>query len=327
LNAHDRAVLDASRELEAASAGGDAQQIRRAMDALQAALRGEALAPETPAAPAGSAEAAPAEAAQAAPETSDAAPAAEAAADAPTEAAADAPAEVQPTVPAAAPSPVKKLVAMRGDDRPGMQRPTPAGSRPAGRDGKGGERRDARFGAPGRDAAPGRGFDRFNERTDGPARGPRLGDAAFRAQRQAIEQADLALRKLAAQAHGEVLTQLITAWEKRDTALVPNAQALGTKAAVAARPAWVAALQATPSSGASAQAEPSLLRLEMAAEVPTPAEQLAARRALQLQLLTRRNDPAPAATWAQDVAAVLAGAHEAGAARRLQAVLKVLLRR
>ncbi|MFZ9440709.1 MAG: hypothetical protein ACO260_10490, partial [Hylemonella sp.] len=71
----------------------------------------------------------------------------------------------------------------------------------------------------------------------------------------------------------------------------------------------------------------ALLRLEMAAEVPTPAAELQARRNYQLQLLTRRNDPTPAQTWAQDVARVLAAAYEDSIARRLQAALKVLLRR
>jgi hypothetical protein len=47
---------------------------------------------------------------------------------------------------------------------------------------------------------------------------------------------------------------------------------------------------------------------------------------LQLQLLTRRNDPAPAQTWGADAARVLATPFEAGTARRLQNVLKVLLR-
>jgi phage tail sheath gpL-like len=46
-----------------------------------------------------------------------------------------------------------------------------------------------------------------------------------------------------------------------------------------------------------------------------------------LQLLTRRNDPTPAQTWAQDVAQVLAQPHEAGTARRLQTALKTLLKR
>ena len=69
------------------------------------------------------------------------------------------------------------------------------------------------------------------------------------------------------------------------------------------------------------------MRLEMAAEVPTPAEFVDARRAFQLKLLTRRNDPPPAQTWAQDAATVFASGHEPGSARRLQAALKVLLRR
>jgi hypothetical protein len=66
--------------------------------------------------------------------------------------------------------------------------------------------------------------------------------------------------------------------------------------------------------------------LELAAEVPTPAEQLDARRALQLQLLTRRNDPPPAQTWGQDVARVLGSNWSAADARRLQNALKPLLR-
>jgi hypothetical protein len=48
---------------------------------------------------------------------------------------------------------------------------------------------------------------------------------------------------------------------------------------------------------------------------------------LQLQLLTRRNDPAPAQTWGQDAAQVLSGAFSEQDARRLQNVLKVLLKR
>ena len=70
----------------------------------------------------------------------------------------------------------------------------------------------------------------------------------------------------------------------------------------------------------------ALLRLEMAAELPTPAEHLSARRMLQLQLLTKRNDPEPAQTWGQDAATVLASGFAADSARRIQNVLKVLLK-
>jgi hypothetical protein len=70
-----------------------------------------------------------------------------------------------------------------------------------------------------------------------------------------------------------------------------------------------------------------MLRLEMAAEVPTPAEHLSDRRMLQLQLLTRRNDPAPTETWGQDAARVLTSTSDAAMARRLQNALKALLRK
>jgi hypothetical protein len=135
--------------------------------------------------------------------------------------------------------------------------------------------------------------------------------------------AEQQMRRLAAMAHGEVLTQLLSAWEQRQVDALPTAQALGQRVNAATRTAWAQALGSAP---ASADAT-ALLRVEMAAEVPTPAEALDARRQLQLQLLTRRNDAPPAQTWAQDVAKVLAQAHDASQARRLQTALKVLLKR
>jgi hypothetical protein len=138
-----------------------------------------------------------------------------------------------------------------------------------------------------------------------------------------LEQAEQQMRRLAAMAHGEVLTQLLSAWEQRQPDAVPTAQALGSRVNAASRSAWVQALGGS----ASATDASALLRLEMAAEVPTPAEQLAERRQLQLLLLTRRNDPTPAQTWAQDVARVLAQPHDAAQARRLQTALKALLKR
>ncbi|WP_371809190.1 DUF349 domain-containing protein [Aquabacterium sp. A08] len=300
VSAHDQAVLAAAKALEAANASGDAQQIRAAVEALQQVSRGQALADAAPT-PAPAAEP-PAEAAPA-----DATLAAEAAADTPV----PAPAPLAPAAPA------RKLVAMRGDDRPGMTKAVPAAQRAGGRDGRPGDRRDAR---PSREPRAG-----FGDRPGFEPRGPRLGDAAFRAQRQALEQAELALKKLAAQAHGEALTQLLSAWQQRSPDAVPAAQTLGGRTAAAGRAAWVQAL-AQPAAPADRAAH-SLLRLEMAAEVPTPADQLDARRALQLQLLTRRHDPAPAETWVKDTAQVLASAHDEAVARRVQAALKVLLRR
>ncbi|MBY0412057.1 MAG: hypothetical protein K2Q97_18480 [Burkholderiaceae bacterium] len=138
-----------------------------------------------------------------------------------------------------------------------------------------------------------------------------------------MERAQFALKKLAAQAHGEALGQLLTAWEQRDAAQVPSAQDLGGSVTGTVRSAWVQALSAAPK-GSAAQA---LLRLEMAAETPTPAEHIAARRMLQLQLLTRRNERSPAQTWGEDTAQVLASASDEADARRLQNALKALLRK
>ncbi|HNR83864.1 MAG: DUF349 domain-containing protein [Rubrivivax sp.] len=312
MSAHDRAVLEAAKALEAANASGDAQRIRAAMAQLEAATRAQP-APGSEEKPA----AAPADGAPEAIEIE--------ATEVPTDAP-DAPAEG--AAPAPAPKPAKPLVAMRGDDRPGARKaePAPAGRpgerRPAGRDGRAGDRREGAAGRAGE-----RGARRFDDargpRRSDEARGPRLGDAAFRAQRDAVEQAQAQLRKLAAQAHGEALTQLLGAWQARQPDQVPGVQELGRGVTPALRNAWTQAI----GGGAGAPAAEALLRLEMAAEVPTPAEHLQARRALQLQLLTRRNDPSPAQTWGQDTAAVLAGPHDDATARRLQTALKGLLRK
>ncbi len=358
-SAFDKRVMEAAKALEQANASGDAQTIRAAMQALDDALHArhvdeakqaaepiqkaaaapEVVAPATqsvestePSAPSGEAST---QASQEAAGTPDAA--AEATSDAPAEAPSDAPSQAsadtrdatevtQPPVAA----PRKPVVAVRGDDRPGQKRTEPA---PAGRGARSGrperDGRDQRGGPDPRGAEQrGRPGDRWAERDGRGERArpafdtPRLGDAAFRAQRNAMEQAQLALKKLAAQAHGEVLTHLLQAWEQRDPAQLPAAQALGPRVSAGVRGLWTQAL----SSPAKA-ADEALLRLELAAEVPTPAEQLDARRALQLQLLTRRNDAPPAQTWGQDVARVLAGAWGEAEARRLQNVLKQLLRR
>ena len=318
MSAHDRLVLDASNALKAANASGDVQKIKAAMAALDAAIKGQAQAvaaqTEAPAAAA----AAVADAVQPA---SDDAPAAPENTTAEVEAAPDA--ELPTAKPVEAPKPARPLVAMRGDDRPGQKKsvPAPAGRPGDRRDGKGAPRGDKPgFGdkAGNRFERAGRG-DRF-ERED---RGPRLSDAAFRAQRDAKEHAEMALRKLAAQAHGESLTHLLDAWEKRQADLVPSAQDLGKNVNAAARAAWSQAVAKAP----AASAGEAILRLEMAAEIPTPAENLNERRALQLQLLTRKNQPGPQETWALDVTAVLSSAHDAKVARRLQNALKNLLRR
>ncbi len=365
---HDRHVLDASRALDAANAGGDVQKIRAAIARLEGALRGEApppvsagapaAVPNPAAAPDGSTQGATDIMApgQAAAEFSESAqpgsPAAEDDADvatAPVQAphdlvapdgSADASARSDTTAdeavpPAAAPRPAAKpVVAMRGDDRPGSKKNEPASAARGG--GKFGERRDSSRsgpGGPGRTGDRGgprpdaRGGDRFGDRPPRfEDRGPRLGDAAFRAQREALERADLALRKLAAQAHGEALSHVLGAWEKRDPSQLPSVQELGRAVTPAVRSAWSQSVGAVPSTAPGDAAE-ALLRLEMAAEVPTPADQLDARRALQLKLLTRRGDPAPAQTWGQDAGKVLAAAHDPGSARRLQNALKALLRK
>ncbi len=330
LTPHDKAVLDAAKALESATAKGDAAAIRAAMQALEQTARGEVVAnaaapaaaePVTESVPAPVQEAPATSEASAQASTTDAAesdhetPATEVS---DAEVSAEPMAEAAPVKPKAAPRPV---VAVRGDDRPGQKR-TEAAPAGRGRDGKPGGKFGDKPGF-GRDGKPGRDGGRDGGREGFAPRGPRLGDAAFRAQRHALESAQDALRRLAAQAHGEVLTQLMHAWEKRDAAQVPAAQAIGSKLNPAQRTQWAQAVAAE----TKGEVVTPLLRLEVAADLPTPAAHMDARRALQLQMLTRRNDPSPQMTWAADAAQVLGGAYDETAARRLQAALKVLLKR
>ena len=364
LGEFDRMVVDAAKAVEAATASGDAQQIHAAAKALEAIVSGKVPVAAAVPAPAALEEPKTAENAEntlsneAVAQQIHAPAAPETVANETTEAAAQPAAEstestaepevqaevVAPTAPATPPKPAKPIVAMRGDDRPGARRAEPT---PAGRGGKFGDRKDSgkpggkpgskpggprqstdnkfepyrpeREGREGRDDRP-----RFaDQRPAFEERGPRLGDAAFRAQREAFDAANMALKKLHVQAHGEVLTNVIAAWEKRDAALLPSVQDLGKVVTSAVLGNWAKAI--TTASGKDA-AE-SLLRLEMAAEVPTPAEHISARRMLQLTLLTKRNAAAPAETWGEDTAKVLAGDFDAANARRVQNVLKVLLKR
>lgn len=291
LSEHDRRVLDASKAVEAANASGDAQKIHAALAELEAAIKAQPAKTGEDQSQARNEQAVEADAAEA----------------------------------AAVAKPARPVVAVRGDDRPGMKKEAAAAAGGRSGDRKDGVRgRDAgrgeRGGRDGRDSRDaGRGRREFTREE----RGPRLADPAFRAQRDAVEHAQEALRKLAAQAHGEALTQLLGAWQARDPAQLPSAQQLGGKVTAPVRASWSGAVAAAPQ-GDAAQA---LLRLEMAADVHTPADQLAARRALQLQMLTRRNDPSPQQTWGQDVATVLSSASDEASARRLQTALKQLLRK
>ena len=300
LSEHDRRVMEASKSVEVANASGDAQKIRSALAELEAAIKAQ---PAAAAATKTEEKQAQAQADQA-PEAIE------------TEAVAVA------ETPVAA-KPARPVVAVRGDDRPGMKKEAApaAGGRP-------GDRRD---GGRGRDGARGadRGGRDSRDTGRGPRefiredRGPRLADPAFRAQRDAVEHAQEALRKLAAQAHGEALTQLLGAWQARDAEQLPSAQQLGGKVTSPVRTSWSAAVVAAPKGNAAE----ALLRLEMAADVHTPADQLNARRALQLQMLTRRNEASPQQTWGQDVATVLSSTSDEASARRLQTALKQLLRK
>ena len=350
MSEHDKAVLDAVKGLDAANASGDVQKIRAAIAAVEAAGRGQvAAAPAVSAVPPASEENKPVAA------TDNAQEAIDFVANEVSEPVVAEPAVAEAVVAETAktpPKPAKPIVAMRGDDRPGAKKAEPAaqgrfgdkkGGKFEGRSGPGAGRPGAPAGASdrgGRPAGPGgdarasfgergaprgdrgaeRGGDRFAPREE--PSGPRLSNTAFYAQRDALERAQMQLKKLAAQAHGESLTGLLSAWEQRNADAIPSVAELGRSVSPAARTAWSQAV----AKAAAGDAATSLLRIEMAADVPTPAEHISARRMLQLQLLTKRNDPAPADTWALDTTAILATPFNPAHAKRLQTALKALLR-
>jgi hypothetical protein len=214
LSTHDRVVIDASKALDAANASGDAAKIRAAMAALDAALRGQARHSQA-------SESAASDAAATGSES-------------------NSEAQEQPVAPVLTPKPARPVVAVRGDDRPGQKR----AEVPSGRDGRRDDRPGERGARPGGDRGPGAG--RFGDRGPREDRGPRLGDTAFRAQREALERAEMSLRKLAAQAHGETLGRVMTAWQARQADALPSAQELGKGVNATTRQAWAQAVSAEP---------------------------------------------------------------------------------
>ena len=353
VSAYDLAVMAASKAVDAAVTAQDAQAIRASMQALDKLMRGEWTPSTEPKAveamvtkdvspseapkseepldgvPAG--DATPELSSVAAPselqESTDSMEAPqEAAQEAAQEGAAALVPESAPEAPqkASLPKPAPKpVIAVRGDDRPGQKKETPSVG--GFKDARGAKPRDKGRSEP-FDRSKKPGFESRNKPAFDAPQGPRLGDQAYRAQRQAFEQAQFALKKLSAMAHGESLTQLLGAWEMRDSERVPALKELGQRVQASDRVAMVQAIKTDASKGAD-QFKTALLRLEMAAEQPTPAEHLNDRRALQLQLLTKRNDPTPLQTWTQDVAKVLSAPYSLESAQRLQSVLKVLMKK
>lgn len=305
---HDRQVMEAARALEAAIASKDMAAIRGAREHLESARRASANDTSATLVKA---------AAQTERSNVDVQPDLQAVPGSGGDTAVESTVSTdEPT--RQAPKPV---IARRGDDRPGAQvatasappRQRPASDRSTRREGE----------SSGRDGSV-RGFqprgNRFdNERTRGD--GPRLGDAAFRAQRDALAKADHAMRHLAESSRLASFDQLLQAWASGDADAMPAATTLGKRMGTKDWQAWRLAV----GQGGQSEQTDSLLRLEIAADVPSPANELSQRRMLQLGILTNKRDAPPQQTWAADVAKVLAGKHRADHAARLRQVLAKLL--
>ncbi len=378
--AAEKPTLDAIATVAAATAAGDAQAIQHALQQLDAALHGvpnvasptaTALA-EAPsnATPPPAAEAATAPAASGAPSVAtataacsddhshasgdvSAAPGFHVASGSEAPAANNSSATPAPEAPQAVAVP-RRVVAVRGDDRPPAQKFASALLAQAKAGGRNkseakpmhGDRRHegrshhghssdrlaqaTRPGAGDRGAQSGARNDQRAERSEQRSGWTervadrderlRLSRDTLDAARQARACAQKQLRALAAQAHGASVSQVLQAWHSRDSALLPRPVEAGRLAP--ALPTWTKAL-AQNSKGVQTAAQEALLQLEIATELPSPAAYQAARRMLQLKMLTQRGGP-DAHAWQQQVAHVLQSPHNEESATRLLAILKTL---
>lgn len=330
----------------------------------------EATPPETPAAAENAVENAAENAASAEAASTETPPAETLATPTETDAAADEGASEQnasepsdapsPTAPTAQPTVVKRVIAMRGDDRPGAKlgkevqakdagRADPRkrdGARDnkrdsAGRDGprsdprnaRDGERRDARGARDERGSRPDRRDERRDDRHDDRHgerhQGLYLPGKIQATLRDARERAAKALKNLHSQAHGKSLQALLDAWQNRDVQTLPALTELSKRLKPAEYQLWQKTLAAPQNNtGANKTAsgpspEEALLQLEIAAELPSPAAHQTARRQMQLQLLTQRKHQDPdAGAWKNLVAQIFASPYSDENAQRLLAVLK-----
>jgi ATP-dependent RNA helicase SUPV3L1/SUV3 len=210
--------------------------------------------------------------------------------------------------PFVATSSTKKIVAMRGDDRPNANKNTVIQSSHSDKNKV--PRKDGRFDS--------------KNKNDTRLPTPRLADSVFRSQKEASDQAKILLKQLSQQVHGQSFDILQEAWEKRDGTLLPTAQQFGVKAVTnLVRSNWLLALENKYPS--KLDSETALLRLEIAADIPTQAEYQVARRQLQMQLLTKRNDPGPKETWTEDVANAISSKYTQKDGGRLSKAVKQLL--
>jgi len=314
LGEHDRLVLDASKELEVANKSEDSLKIKTAMQFLEVALRGQAIAKSViseeavlppPVVQLNSDDISPVQ-------SEDVPPVLNEIGDVNSVDTIERPNSQQDV------KVIKPVIAMRGDDRPGMKKSEPVLPDK--------HRKPSKF-----NVAEGQKFgsDRFTASTKLGNRQdsdykilPRLGDTAFRAQRNALEQAQQMLRKLNEQAHGDSINKVLDAWKNRDEQEIPSAKDLGPRVNSAQRLSWTKALSLSP----KGTSDNHLIRLELATEIPTPARFLDSRRAFQLQLLTQRNAPGPKETWVEDIKGVLTSLYDEEAGLRFQKVLIRLLK-
>jgi Domain of Unknown Function (DUF349) len=158
----------------------------------------------------------------------------------------------------------------------------------------------------------------------GPARDERSHRAnpqLLNAQRKAHDAAHKALHSIAMGKRSAALDHLLAAWAARDVSKLPELAHLGLKLNKAQWQGWQQKLGAASSTSEEAK-HAALLKLEVALEVESPESAQSAKRALQLSLLASRGREALVASWADQVAQVLASAHEDTAAQRLMACLK-----
>ncbi|MDI9336249.1 MAG: hypothetical protein QM520_04385 [Gammaproteobacteria bacterium] len=139
----------------------------------------------------------------------------------------------------------------------------------------------------------------------------------------ALVEAKKTLKELKQRVYGDLVQQIVDAWEQRNVELLPSLRDLGKQVNATMRSKWLDALSKV---AHTEELGAWLLRLEVAADVPSPAEFVTQRRLLMLSNLSSKNKSPPSLTWAEDLAQVFLGTFNQRAGQRMVKILPALLK-
>jgi hypothetical protein len=202
--------------------------------------------------------------------------------------------------------PTKKLVAVRGDDRPGRGEIQASTNKNLGKKTK--------------------VYQKNREKTIQDDRWLFSRGLQHRVQ-QVEAEAIQVLKNLSANAHTQAIDQLLDAWQQRNPALLPRPQDLGKKIKNQQIQLWEQVFSVNPHQQEPKRTQRSMLWLEIKNKISSPPEEHNERRQLQLEILASQyqvnHNHLP---WDAYVSHIFASPYNESIAKRLQLVLAKLLR-